>query len=440
MKQPVVVGIRREDKHFTERRVPLTPDAVSELQNQGIVFHIESSTSRIFRDDEYKAVGATVCDSLPTCDFILGLKEVPIDRLHPNTPHLFFSHTIKGQSYNMPLLKRILDLKCTLIDYERVMDSKGRRLVFFGVHAGQAGMINTLWSYGQRLKAQGIITPFAELKQAKEYDSLQEAKAAINKAGRELRNSPLQKKLQPLTCAITGTGNVASGAQEVLDELEPIRLTPEKFLEAARNRWLQPGGIYKVVFRIKDMVTPKEEHARFHLKDYFAHPENYRSPFASYLPHLSMILNGTYWDPRFPRLITMDDIKKLFKKGEPKLTVIGDVTCDPYGSIECTVRSTLPDNPVYVYDPVTDKATDGFEGNGLQMMPVDILPTELAREASQTFSRMLIYWLPKLVSADYTQPFESVDLPNEFKTATITHNGELTPNYRYLEKHIVEEA
>ncbi|MBU1636112.1 hypothetical protein KKC97_00410 [bacterium] len=436
MKQPLI-GIRREDKHFTERRAPLTPEAVEALQREGLVFHIESSTSRVFDDKEYSAVGATVCDSLPACDFVVGIKEIPLGRLHPNTPHLFFSHTIKGQVYNMPMLKRMLDLKCTLIDYERVVDSRGRRLVFFGVHAGQAGMINTIWSYGQRLKALGVVTPLAELKQAKEYDSLSEAKTAIHHAAQELRRHPLSKKLLPLTCAITGTGHVAAGAQEVFDELEPVRLSPDKFLEAAKYRWLKPNEIYKVVFRIKDMVKPKDEHALFHLKDYFAHPDKYDSPFADYLPYFSMILNGTYWDARFPRLVTVEDVKRLYlNRHEPKLIAIGDVSCDPCGSIECTVRATLPDNPVYVYDPASGTAQDGFEGNGLQIMAVDILPTELPRESSQTFSSMLVRWLPKLVRADYHKPFNQVDLPAEFKTATIVYQGELTPDYRYLERYL----
>jgi len=31
-----------------------------------------------------------------------------------------------------------------MIDYEKVTDEQGRRLIFFGRHAGMAGMIDTL--------------------------------------------------------------------------------------------------------------------------------------------------------------------------------------------------------------------------------------------------------------------------------------------------------
>ena len=37
--------------------------------------------------------------------------------------YLFFSHTIKGQKENMPLLKKIMDSGSTLIDYERIADA-----------------------------------------------------------------------------------------------------------------------------------------------------------------------------------------------------------------------------------------------------------------------------------------------------------------------------
>jgi hypothetical protein len=40
--------------------------------------------------------------------------------------------------------RRLMDVEATLIDYERVVDEQNRRLIFFGRHAGLAGMVNTL--------------------------------------------------------------------------------------------------------------------------------------------------------------------------------------------------------------------------------------------------------------------------------------------------------
>lgn len=53
------------------------------------------------------------------------------------------------------LLQRI-----RLIDYERLLDERGLRLVAFGQYAGVAGMINILHGLGVRLLALGHSTPF----------------------------------------------------------------------------------------------------------------------------------------------------------------------------------------------------------------------------------------------------------------------------------------
>jgi len=52
--------------------------------------------------------GAQVVGDLSGADLILGVKEVPIAKLIPNKSYLFFSHTHKGQHYNMPMLDAIL--------------------------------------------------------------------------------------------------------------------------------------------------------------------------------------------------------------------------------------------------------------------------------------------------------------------------------------------
>lgn len=59
--------------------------------------------------------------------------------LLPNKTYMFFSHTIKAQYYNMPLLDKILELGIWLIDYECIWDDK-ERLVAFGRFAGLAGV------------------------------------------------------------------------------------------------------------------------------------------------------------------------------------------------------------------------------------------------------------------------------------------------------------
>lgn len=72
----------------------------------------------------------------------LGVKQCPIERLIPDKTYIFFSHTIKAQAENMPLLDAILDKGIRLIDYERIVNEHNQRLVAFGQYAGIAGNIN----------------------------------------------------------------------------------------------------------------------------------------------------------------------------------------------------------------------------------------------------------------------------------------------------------
>jgi saccharopine dehydrogenase (NAD+, L-lysine-forming) len=156
-----VIGIRKESKYPTERRAPLTPEQVKDLvQNYDINVIVEPSDKRYFPNDAYQKAGAIISEVLSECNIIFGIKEVPLKDLLPNITYCFFSHTIKGQKYNMPMLKSLLELRNTLIDYELVKNEQGKRTIFFGNYAGYAGMINSLWVLGRRLDYEGINNPF----------------------------------------------------------------------------------------------------------------------------------------------------------------------------------------------------------------------------------------------------------------------------------------
>lgn len=85
---------------------------------------------------------------------------MPVDSLIPYKTYCFFSHTIKAQESNMPLLDAVLEKNIRLIDYERIIDENGQRMVAFGKYAGVAGMVNILHGLGLRLLALGHHTPF----------------------------------------------------------------------------------------------------------------------------------------------------------------------------------------------------------------------------------------------------------------------------------------
>jgi len=428
------IGIRKEDKDTTEKRAPLTPAQVEKLIREfQVEVVVEPSPQRIFSDSEYRQAGAIISDDLRDCNIIFGVKEIPSHNFLPKHTYCFFSHTIKGQDYNMPMLKRMLDLRDTLIDYEKVTDENGRRLIFFGRFAGYAGMIDTLWAFGQRLKWEKINTPFAEIKQALNYPSLEAAKQAVREVGEKITRDGIPNDLLPLICGFAGYGQVSQGAQEIFDLL-PVEEIPAQELAAFVQKGnFSPNKVYKVVFKESDMVLPKNPQDTFNLQDYYQYPEKYRGRFEEYLPYLTILVNGIYWEPKYPRLVTRRYLKQMFADGkQPRLRVIGDITCDIEGSIECNLKATKSSNPIYVYDPQSETIQDGYEGNGPVVLAVDKLHSELPREASATFGEALLPFVPALAKADYNVPFPQLDIPPEFKRAVIAHDGQLTPDYKYL--------
>jgi alanine dehydrogenase len=432
-----LIGIRHEDKYLMERRTPLTPKHVARLiKEKELDFVVQHSPKRIFTELEYLDAGARVEDSLKDCAVILGVKEIPMQAFESEKTYVFFSHVIKGQPYNMPMLRKMMELKCNLIDYERIVDEQNRRLIFFGKFAGLAGMINSLWSFGQRLKYYGIETPFMKIQQAHKYDSLAEAKKVISDVGQEIAENGLPAKLRPLTFGFTGYGNVSIGAQEIANLLPVKEISTEKLLTLKDRDHLPNNLIYKIVFKEEDLSEPIDPAQEFELHDYYAHPEKYRSQFEKYIPHLSVLMNCMYWDTRYPRIVTKNYLEKLYAAGTPKLTVIGDITCDPDGSIEFTHKGTEIEDPVFVYNPFERKPSSGFTGEGILVMAVDILPSELPRDSSVAFADALMPYIKPIALADFNQHFDDVDLPPALKKALILHRGELTPDYRYIEKYL----
>lgn len=432
-----LIGIRHEDKYLMERRVPIIPSHVEALSREGdLGFAVQSSEKRVFTDSEYRAVGAEVVEKLSRCPVIFGVKEIPESFFEKGKTYVFFSHVIKGQAYNMPMLKKMMDLGCNLIDYECITDAQDRRLIFFGRFAGLAGMINSLWSMGRRLQSLGMKNnPFLRIRQSCEYDSLEEAKKDVSAAGMEIAEKGLPGELLPLVIGFTGYGNVSRGAQEIAALLPGVEITPEQLLKDQDQFRKAPNLIYRVVFEEKHLSRHKDgQKGAFDLQDYYRHPEAYENDFEQYIPHLSILMNCMYWDQRYPRIFTKSFARKLFANGRPKLTVVGDVTCDPDGSIEFTHRGTPIEDPVFVYDPLRDQPTTGFDGEGILVMAVDILPSELPRDASVAFSDALHPFVRPIALADYSQPFERLALPDPVKKALILHQGKLTPDYIYIEK------
>lgn len=434
----IKIGIRREDKNIWERRSAIIPEHIPRLTaHTPLEICCQPFPRRAFSDREYERAGALIEEDLSPCAIIFGIKEIPAPLLLPGKTYLFFSHTIKGQKYNMPMLQRLLELGCTLIDYELIKDANGRRLVFFGRFAGVAGMVDTLHTLGLRLRHKGYETPFTEIRMAYDYKDMAEAKAEVKRIGHKIAAEGLPRPIRPLVIGFSGYGHVSKGAQEVFDLLPHQEVEPQELSGLVPHR---DGIVHKVVFAERDMVKPVEPDSVFELQDYFEHPSRYRSQFEEYIPFLSALVNGIYWDERYPRLLTKSYLRERWSAAQPpKLQVVGDISCDINGSIECTEKATAPDQPMFVYDPPSDSIRDGYEGEGLVIMAVDNLPAEVPRDASQAFSESLLPFIPAICQADYSRTYAQLALPPEIKNSIICHQGMLTPAYAYLDEHLHKE-
>jgi alpha-aminoadipic semialdehyde synthase len=435
---PNTIGIVRETKNKWERRVPLIPDDLKNLISENsIKFIIQPSDNRIFTNEAYQDTGAIIDDDLSECRLIVGIKEIRSEDLLKDKTYLYFSHTIKGQSYNMPMLQKLIDMKCTLMDYERMVNEKDQRLIYFSYHAGVAGIIDTLWSFGQRLDWEMIKSPFSHIKQSLHYADQSAAEVEFKKLGNLISENGLPEQICPLIVGITGYGNVSRGVQKMLDLLPVIEISPEQLTNIKNNSKSSSKHVYKVIFKEKNMVEPVSSDTTFDLQDYYNNPERYKSKFQPYLNYLSILVNASFWDTAYPRHVTKNSLKILYSgSNHPSLRIIGDISCDVNGGVECTAKTTDPGNPVFVYEPQHDNIRDGIQGNGPVVMAVDNLPSELPKDASVYFSSVLKDFIPALVSCDFSEKYDDLALPYALKKAVIVHKGELTPDYTYLNKYL----
>lgn len=429
--------IRAEDKNIWERRSTIVPHDLAEIMKQvPIKAFIETSQKRFFSADEFQAAGASPCSGMESGDVIFGVKEIPEEKILKDKVYLYFSHTIKGQSENMSMLKRIMDSGSTLIDYEKITDAEGRRKVFFGPYAGDAGAIDILWLLGEAWQEQGLKTIFSEVRQALNYESVADAREKLRRVGRKLSEQPFPGEIGPVVFAVLGYGNVSKGAQQILQCFPHEYIEPEALAEFYEAGTARNDRIYICVFK-EQHLAERRDGVDFDLQDYYSHPEQYRGSFEPFLKYITVLINATYWEKRYPKFVTWDALQRLSANGAAlKLRAIADITCDVNGSVECNVKSTDSGMPAYRVLPEKRMTEDGHIGPGIVLLAVDNLPAELPKDASEFFSKHLKPYVPGIMQADYSRPLEESGLPEEIKRAVIVYNGKLTPGFQYLQEFL----
>lgn len=421
------IGIREEQKGKWERRSPLSPEAVQKLSEHCKVV-VQPSKKRIFTDTEFERAGAILQSDLSEADMILGIKEVPVDKLIHDKHFLFFSHTHKGQKHNLGLLQAILNKKIKLSDYELLVNDKKERLVAFGKFAGVAGMIDILHGIGLKLLSQGLNTPFVNVGRAYSYFSTEDAKNAVRIVGQRIASNGLPKELAPVIFLFTGKGNVSQGAQEIFSQL------PHEFISVSdmKTQWksLSHNKVYGVIAEPQDYLRRKDG-GEFDFNHYLQHGSaQYDSVFHDQIiPWVSCLINGAYWDEKYPRLLTNDQYAKLAK--DTRMIAIADISCDIKGPLEFMDRASTIDEPFFTYDPVKRTYGSKAEDEGVLILSIDNLPAELPLDASNHFSEKLYPLLSDLVVKGQS---------NVIENATIAANGSLLDRHQHLSKLLVHAS
>ncbi|XP_036374134.1 alpha-aminoadipic semialdehyde synthase, mitochondrial [Megalops cyprinoides] len=440
-----VMAIRREDINVWERRAPLAPRHIKEITNAGYKVLVQPSNRRAIHERYYEKAGAIIQEDISEASLIIGVKRPPEEKVFPKKTYAFFSHTIKAQEANMGLLDDMLKKEVRLIDYEKMVDANGFRIVAFGQWAGVAGMINILHGLGLRFLALGHHTPFMHIGMAHNYRNVSQAVQAVRDCGYEISLGLMPKSIGPLTFVFTGTGNVSKGAQEIINELPCDFVEPHELKEVSRSGDM--SKVYATVLSRHHHLVRKTDGVYDPL-EYEHHPELYTSHFReSIAPYTTCLINGIYWDPHTPRLLRRLDAQRLMRpiersaptmEGSPelphKLLAICDISADTGGSIEFMTECTTIDKPFCMYDADQHIDHDSVEGTGILMCSIDNLPAQLPIEATEYFGDRLCPYISEMLQSDATRPLDQEEFSPQVRDAVITSNGKLTPKFEYIHK------
>ncbi len=320
----------RAEQRPNEERVGLMPDGAAALIAAGLRVTVEDSSVRAIALDDYKLAGCEIAaenswPQAPADAIIFGLKELPEDETPLRHRHIMFGHAYKGQPSGQILLKRFVKGRGTLYDLEYLVDASGRRVAAFGYWAGYAGAALALKCWAAQQHG-GICGPVAKYP----------GKAALL----EDLASDLAGYERPRALVIGALGRVGTGASGLCAAMG-VAVTKWDMAETAS------GG-----------------------------------PFPEVLQH-EIFLNCILARPGCPVFVPASA-----KTDKRKLTVIGDIACDP----------TSDFSPVKVYDRVTDWQAPALrvaEHPPLDVTAIDNLPSLLPVESSIDYAAQL---LPSLLT------------------------------------------
>lgn len=395
------IGILREGKTPPDKRVPLTPTQCAVLLQRypEVEWVVQKSPIRCFVDEEYAKAGMVLVEDVNDCDVLLGVKEVPKSDLIADKTYFYFSHTIKEQPYNRALLQKMMKFNISMVDYETLTQSNGKRLIGFGRYAGVVGCYNGFLAYGKR-------TNRYDLKAAHQCFDRKEMEQEMSKID-----------LPNIKIIVTGNGRVGRGALEIIHALKLKEVSKEDFISKSFNE--------PVFVHLNTMdYNARKDGASSSKSDFYTNPKEYKSTFMQYAQHADIFIAGHFYASGSPYLFTREDAKSA----DFKIRTVADISCDIDGPVASTIRPSTIANPIYGYNPQTEQEDTFDKKEVITVMAVDNLPCELPKDASEDFgNEMIQHIFPALFGGDKD---------NVIDRATICKNGDLNTPYEYLRGYV----
>jgi len=328
--------LRAETKPH-EQRTALSPQGAKTLIDAGFKVTVECSSQNIFDDELYRQVNADLVPqgswiNAPKEAIILGLKELPEDTFPLIHQHIYFAHAYKEQSGWQALLSRFKSGEGQLFDLEYLVDEQQRRVAAFGYWAGFAGAALSVLAWANQ--QQNITPPLADISSYQDKQQLfNDLEQALSKATTIAKGT---SKNKPKLLVIGAKGRSGKGAVDLA-----------KALSLEVLEW--------------DLAETKKG-----------------GPFEEII-QADIFINCVLINQDLPPFIT----KKLLSKEERKLSVIVDVSCDPYGSY----------NPLPIYQQCTTFKTPCLridDSKVLDLIAIDHLPSLLPKESSEDYGEQLL--------------------------------------------------
>jgi alanine dehydrogenase len=396
-------GILKERKSPPDRRVVFTPNELVRFKERfpEAELVIERSDIRVFKDEEYAALGFDLSDDLSDCDVLFGVKEVPAEALIPNKKYFFFSHTIKKQPYNRALLQAVLAKNIDLYDHETIVDVDNNRLIGFGRYAGNVGAYNALRTFG--IKYELFQLPKAETLNGKDI--------LVEKLKRLI--------LPPIKVVVTGSGKAGMGVKEILNAMKMKEVSPVNFLSKSYD-----AAVYTQI-EVDDYYK-RSNGGDFVKNEFYKDPTGYTSDFEKFSQSADIFIAAHFYGNNAPYILT----NEMLKSAKNKIKVVADISCDVNGPVACTIKASTISNPIFGYLPSEEREVDMFHPGSISVMSVDNLPCELPKDASEGFGEM---FMKHVVPSFFNNDAEGI-----LQRARMTNNGKLTEHFSYLQDFVDE--